>query len=72
MRTRTAREAAVWRLWSLLHRSPRLYPFWLGLATRLRRLAPRRVPGWSDAREVPRPAARSLHALARWRGYRGG
>jgi L-lactate dehydrogenase complex protein LldF len=50
-------------------RSPSLYRLWLGLATRLRGLAPRRVAGWSDARELPRPAARSLHALARERGY---
>jgi L-lactate dehydrogenase complex protein LldF len=66
---RNRREALVWRLWAGLHRSPRLYRLWLALATRLRGLAPRRVSGWSDVREVPRPAARSLHALARERGF---
>jgi L-lactate dehydrogenase complex protein LldF len=66
---RSRRETLVWRLWARVHRSPRLYRLWLALATGLRGLAPRRVPGWSDAREVPRPAARSLHALARERGF---
>ena len=66
---RNRREALVWRLWARLHRSPRLYRLWLRVATRLRGLAPRRMPGWSDAREVPRPAPRSLHALARERGF---
>jgi len=66
---RHRREAALWRGWSLVHRSPALYRLWLGLATRLRRLAPRRIAGWSDARELPRPAARSLPELARERGY---
>ena len=66
---RSWREALIWRAWARVHRSPRLYRLWLGLATRLRGLAPRRIAGWSDARELPRPAARSLHALARERGY---
>jgi len=66
---RSRREALVWRLWAWVNRAPRLYRVGLALATRLRVLAPRRVPGWSDAREVPRPAARSLHALARERGF---
>jgi L-lactate dehydrogenase complex protein LldF len=68
-RRRSHREALVWRLWARVHRSPRLYRLWLALATGLRGLAPRRVPGCSDAREVPRPAARSLHVLARERGF---
>jgi len=68
-RRRSRREALLWRGWSLVHRSPVLYRLWLGLATRLRGLAPRRIAGWSDARELPRPAARSLHDLARERGY---
>jgi L-lactate dehydrogenase complex protein LldF len=62
-------EARVWRLWARVHASPRLYRAWLALATRLRALAPRRIAGWSDARDVPRPAPRSLHALARARGF---
>jgi L-lactate dehydrogenase complex protein LldF len=66
---RGPREALAWRAWARLHRSPRLYRLWLALATRLRSLAPRRVAGWSDARDVPRPAQRSLHALAREHGF---
>ena len=66
---RNRREALVWTLWALLHRSPRLYRLWLALATVLRGLAPRRVRGWSEARELPRLAPRSLHALARDRGF---
>jgi L-lactate dehydrogenase complex protein LldF len=68
-RRRTGREALLWRGWALVHRNPVLYRLWLALATRLRGLAPRRIAGWSDARELPRPAARSLHDLARERGY---
>ena len=68
-RRRSGREALLWRGWALVHRRPALYRLWLGLATRLRRLAPRRIAGWSDTRELPRPAARSLHDLARERGY---
>jgi L-lactate dehydrogenase complex protein LldF len=68
-RRRSAREALLWRGWALVHRNPVLYRLWLALATRLRGLAPRRIAGWSDARELPQPAARSLHDLARERGY---
>lgn len=66
---RSRREALIWRAWARVHRSPRLYRLWLGLATRLRGLAPRHIAGWSDARDLPQPARRSLHALARDRGF---
>jgi L-lactate dehydrogenase complex protein LldF len=66
---RSRRETLVWRLWARLNSSPRLYRLWLAIATRLRGLAPRRIAGWSDARELPRPAARSLHVLARELGF---
>jgi L-lactate dehydrogenase complex protein LldF len=52
-----------------VHASPRLYRAWLALATRLRALTPRRIAGWSEARELPRPAPRSLHDLARDHGF---
>lgn len=65
-------EARAWRLWAQVHGSPRLYRAWLALATRLRALAPRRLAGWSEARELPRPAPRSLHALARDHGFGDG
>jgi L-lactate dehydrogenase complex protein LldF len=61
-------EALVWRAWAFVHARPAWYRLWTGTATRLRALAPRRIAGWSDARATPRPAARSLHALARERG----
>jgi L-lactate dehydrogenase complex protein LldF len=65
-------EARVWRLWARVHASPGLYRAWVALATRLRALAPRRVAGWSEARELPKPASRSLRDLARDHGFGDG
>ena len=62
-------EAWLWRAWAFVHARPALYRLWVATATRLRAFAPRRLAGWSAAREVPRPAARPLHALARERGF---
>jgi L-lactate dehydrogenase complex protein LldF len=66
---RRGTEAFVWRAWAFVHARPAWYRLWVRVATRLRALAPRRIPGWSEAREVPRPAPRSLHALARERAF---
>ncbi len=62
-------EALVWRAWAAAHRHPALYRAFTRLVCALRALAPRRIPGWSDHRTAPRPAARPLHALARDAGF---
>jgi L-lactate dehydrogenase complex protein LldF len=66
-------QGLIWRLWALVHASPRGYRFatalalaayrWLG-PLRMRLLAP-----WTDSRAAPRLARRSLHALARREGF---
>jgi L-lactate dehydrogenase complex protein LldF len=58
-------EALLWRIWAAVHSRPTLYRAYTRLACALRALAPRRIPGWSDHRIPPLPAARPLHALAR-------
>ncbi len=62
-------EAAVWKLWQQLNSRPRLYRLFTFFATRLRRLTPARLGGWTRYRSAPRPAARSLHELARLEGF---
>ncbi len=64
-------EERGWALWRRLHASARAYRLLSRLLTRLGRLpAPRIGPlrAWGGARTLPRPAARSLHELARDRG----
>lgn len=60
-------EEAIWSVWQAAHESPLAYR-WLGfLATRLGPL-PRRLPilsRWTHGRSTPRPAARTLHELAK-------
>ena len=63
-------EATIWRLWQRLNSHPRLYRLFTLLATRLRWLTPARLGGWTRYRSAPKPAARSLHELAREEGFR--
>jgi len=74
-------EDAAWFFWEAAHRHPSLYRLMGFLATRLRRFLPSRLPvlsAWtwgsggpqgpppgSRLRATPRPAARTLHELAR-------
>ncbi len=65
---RKGAEAMVWKGWRVVHDRPALYR----LFTRLLGVAGKRLPGrlgplraWSEAREVPVPARRSLHHLLR-------
>jgi L-lactate dehydrogenase complex protein LldF len=61
-------EDAAWALWEAAHRHPFLYRLMGIAATRLRRLLPARLPllsAWTSVRAAPRPAARTLHELAR-------
>ena len=63
-------EATIWKLWQQLNSRPRLYRLFTLAATRLRRLAPGRLGGWTRYRSAPRPAARTLHELARQEGFK--
>jgi L-lactate dehydrogenase complex protein LldF len=63
---RSAGEAMVWKGWRVVHDRPALYRLVTGLLGALgahlpARLGPARA--WSAARELPRPARHSLHAL---------
>ncbi|WP_137820316.1 LutB/LldF family L-lactate oxidation iron-sulfur protein [Pseudomonas sp. 2FG] len=58
-------ERWLWNAWRHLNRSPRLYRGFLFLATRLRGLTPSRIGPWTQNHSAPKPAARSLHELAR-------
>ena len=62
-------EALAWKLWALLYSRPLAYRLFTRLATRLRSLAPARLGAWSRYRKAARPAARSLHELARHEGF---
>ncbi|MGH8434473.1 MAG: LutB/LldF family L-lactate oxidation iron-sulfur protein [Pseudomonas sp.] len=58
-------ERLIWNAWRHLNNSPRLYRSFLFLATRLRSLTPGKVGPWTQNHSAPKPAARSLHELAR-------
>jgi len=62
-------EAGLWKLWRLFYSHPRLYRLFSFAATRLRRLTPRRLGGWTDYRSAPMPARQSLRELAREEGF---
>jgi L-lactate dehydrogenase complex protein LldF len=71
---RDAWEDRAWALWRRVHAAPRLYRLASLLARRFRWLPPPRLGplrAWTSARAAPRPAARSLHDLARQRGVTG-
>jgi len=59
------KERFIWNAWAWLNSSPRLYRLFGFLATRLRALTPRNVGPWTQNHSAPKPAARSLHDLAR-------
>lgn len=61
-------EAVAWQLWKTLYAQPGLYRGFTWLATRLRRLAPSRLGPWTRYRTAPKPAARTLHELAKRQG----
>lgn len=62
-------EATLWKLWRQLYSHPRLYRIFSFAATRLRRLTPRRLGGWTRYRNPPVPAPQSLRELARREGF---
>ncbi len=58
-------EGMAWRGWRKLNTSPRLYRAFSLAATRLGGLMPGKIGPWTENHSAPRPAARSLHELAR-------
>ena len=52
-------------MWARLNSSPTLYRVFLKAATRLRGLTPSNVGPWTQNHSAPKPAARSLHDMAR-------
>jgi L-lactate dehydrogenase complex protein LldF len=59
------KERLIWNAWARLNSSPTLYRLFGFLATRLRALAPSNVGPWTQNHSAPKPAARSLHDMAR-------
>ena len=59
------KERFIWNAWSKLNTSPSLYRLFGSFATRLRSLTPGNVGPWTQNHSAPKPAARSLHELAR-------
>ena len=53
------------RLVVISFHSPALYRTFLKAATRLRALTPSKVGPWTQNHSAPKPAARSLHDMAR-------
>ncbi|MGP3791450.1 LutB/LldF family L-lactate oxidation iron-sulfur protein [Pseudomonas sp. B392_1p] len=60
----SAQERLLWKSWQLLNTSPLLYRVFGFFATRLRGLTPNIGP-WAQNHGAPKPAARSLHELAK-------
>lgn len=59
------KERFIWQLWQRLFTSPSLYRLFSFCATRLRQLTPSHLGPWTQNHTAPKPAARSLHELAR-------
>ena len=59
------KERLIWNAWARLNTSPTLYRAFLSMATRLRNLTPGNVGPWTQNHSAPKPAARSLHEMAR-------
>lgn len=62
-------EVIAWRIWQHLYSKPLSYRAFSWFATRLRRLTPARLGGWTTYRTAPKPAKHSLHELARQEGF---
>jgi L-lactate dehydrogenase complex protein LldF len=59
------KERLIWNAWAKLNSSPTLYRLFAFFATRLRALTPSKVGPWTQNHSAPKPAARSLHDMAR-------
>ncbi len=61
----SVQEGMAWKAWRMLNTSPALYRIASFAGTRLRALMPGRLGPWTEYREAPQLAPRSLHELAR-------
>jgi L-lactate dehydrogenase complex protein LldF len=66
---RRALEAGLWMAWNWIHRNPRRYRRVTTLITRLRKLLPLNLGPWTQVRNAPTIAAKSLHERAREEGF---
>ncbi|MBF0280876.1 MAG: iron-sulfur cluster-binding protein [SAR324 cluster bacterium] len=65
------KESMAWKFWEKIHASPVLYKTNSGLGNLLNSVMPKNagpLKNWSEFREVPQFAAKSLHQLAREKG----
>jgi hypothetical protein len=65
------KEALIWQLWALVHKSPRLYRLSTKLLTRLSWLMAKNLGPWTVARTAPKPAVKTLHELIAEREKQG-
>ncbi|WP_296983435.1 MULTISPECIES: LutB/LldF family L-lactate oxidation iron-sulfur protein [unclassified Thalassolituus] len=70
---RSLGESLIWKGWSVSHQSPMLYRTMTWFLTRGRGLLSGRagkslLSPWTDSRTTPKPAAKSLHELAKAQG----
>ncbi len=61
----SAKERMIWKAWKAVNTSPGLYRVARFAGTRLRGLMPSNIGPWTEHHAPPKPAARSLHELAR-------
>jgi L-lactate dehydrogenase complex protein LldF len=54
-------EALIWKVWALVHKSPKMYGLSMWGLTRFRFLMPKKLGGWTSVRTAPKPAAKTLH-----------
>lgn len=69
---RTLTESLIWRGWKIAHAAPVFYRLAGWALTRFGNLAPSSMPmfkEWTSVRTKPRFAARTLHELAREKGF---
>ena len=62
-------EAAIWKFWRIMHTSPVIYRLGMRSITRLRSLLPTKLGAWTTVRNAPRIAGKTLHELAREKGF---
>ncbi|WP_246624768.1 LutB/LldF family L-lactate oxidation iron-sulfur protein [Oceanobacter mangrovi] len=65
---RSLAESLIWQGWSQLHRHSALYRLTTTAITKGRVLMPSKLSPWTNTRVMPKPAASSLHQLAKKAG----
>ena len=56
-------EALIWKGWSFTHKHPFIYRSGTKIATRLRKLIPKKLGAWTRVRKAPALAPKTLHEL---------